>query len=125
MADETDYALLREDVGVSATKLDDTKAAAIFTEAEAKYPSNEDALFAYARVRALQKLWAQSIEEDVDYVQNEESEKLGRRVDNRQELLDYWQAKLDTALAEAERPKGQAAMVFTAAGPTRRSCTLW
>lgn len=120
MADETDYALLREDVGVSSTKLDDTKAAAIFTEAEAKYASNADAIFAYARVRALEKLWAKSAEEDVDYTQNEESEQLGDRTTNRQKLLTYWQGKLAEATAAAELPKGRRPAFFGLAKATGR-----
>lgn len=120
MAEQADYDLLREDVGVSATKLDDTKAAAIFAEAEAKYASNEDAIFAYARVRAFEKLWAQSAEEDIDYTQNEESEDLGERAINREKLLAYWQEKLAEAVAAARVPEGARPFAFALGKATAR-----
>lgn len=120
MATEADYDLLREDTGLSESQLDDTKAEAILTEAATKYPSNGDAAFAYARVRALEKNWAKSTEEDVDYTQNEESERLGQRAANKKGLLDYWQGKLDDAIAAAELPKGQRPAFFGLAKASNR-----
>lgn len=120
MATEADYDLLREDTGLSESQLDDTKAEAILTEAATKYLSNGDAAFAYARVRALEKNWAKSTEEDVDYTQNEESERLGQRAANKKGLLDYWQGKLDDAIAAAELPKGQRPAFFGLAKASNR-----
>lgn len=112
MAEEADFVSLREDTGLSETQLDDTKAEAIIAEAETKYPSNADAAFAYARVRALEKSWAKSTEEDVDYTQNEESERLGQRTTNKEKLLKHWQEKLDEAIAAVELPKGRRPAFF-------------
>lgn len=101
MADETDYELLREDVGATVAQLPDLKAETLFTRAEAKYGAAADAVFAYTRVLALRSSWAKSAEEDVDYTQNEESEKLGQRPANKQNLLKYWQKELEKAIAAA------------------------
>lgn len=120
MAETADYDLLREDLGVTTASLDDTMAAAIFVEAEAKYSTSADAVFAYARVRALEKLWAKSTEEDIDYTQNEEREDLSKRVANRQKLLVYWQGKLDAVLAGIAVPTGQRAPFFGRASASRK-----
>ncbi len=120
MATEADYDLLREDTSQTLSQLDNTKAAEIFAEAEAKYSTNADAAFAYARVRTFEKLWAKSAQEDVNYQQNEESEDLAVRAANRQKLLDYWQGKLDAAIAVVEIPKGQRPAFFGVARAGRR-----
>lgn len=116
-----DYALLRKDVGTTAAAFDDTAADAVLTEGATKYPTNADAAVAYARVRALEQLWSKSAEEDADYTQNEEGEKLGARTAKRKEQLDYWQGKLDAVLAGVAIPKGQRPAFFgRASAPARR-----
>jgi hypothetical protein len=118
--DADDYAALRKDIGVDASVFDNDAADDVLTEGETKYPSNADAASTYARVRALEQLWAESVEEDADYVQNEESEKIGARTPKRKELLDDWRAKLDEILADAEIPKGQRPAFFALAKAGRR-----
>lgn len=102
MAD--DYDLLRADTGTTEAALDDTAAAKAFADATATYPGGTaGVVFAAARVQVLRAAWAKSVEEDVDYVQNEDTERLGQRTPNRERLLLYWERKLTDALtAQAE-----------------------
>lgn len=119
MADETDYNLLREKTGTTLAQLDNTKAAAIFERMETKYPSNEDAAFAAACVEVLEPIWARATAL-ADMTQNEESEKLSQVADQKKELLDYWQGKLDEATAAVELPKGRRPAFFGLAKATNR-----
>jgi hypothetical protein len=119
MADEPDYALLREHTGTTESTLDDIKAAAIFERVEAAYAGNADAIFAAARVEVLQPIWARATEL-ADYTQNEESEKLGQIADAKKELLDYWEGKLAEATAAAELPKGRRPAFFGLAKASNR-----
>lgn len=98
MAD--DYDLLRENTGMTVAALDDPAAAKAFADARSTYPSGSvGVVFAAARVQVLQSSWAKSVEEDVDYTQNEDTERLGQRAPNKEKLLLYWERKLSDALA--------------------------
>ena len=110
--DADDYTPLRKDVGTTEAACDDDSADDVLEEGAAKYPTNAEAAAAYARVRACEQLWAQSVNEDADYTQNEESEKLGARTAKRKELLDYWEGELEGVLAGAATPKGQRPAFF-------------
>lgn len=118
--DTDDYELLRKDIGVTAATFDNDAADDVLEEGAAKYATNADAAAAFARVRACEQLWAKSVEEDADYTQNEESEKLGARTAKRRELLEYWEGKLEEVLAGAAIPKGQRPAFFGLAKATRK-----
>lgn len=100
MATETERQRLRLDIGLAATdttSLPDATADAIFVEAGESY-TDAASLLAATRVIALRRLRAQAAT-DVDYTQNNSSEKASQRFAHLSELLAEWQDELDEAIA--------------------------
>lgn len=121
MAEADDILLLRQETGATTTQVSDELAGTFIDEAATLYPSNDDAAYAYARVRTLRIVWGEATNA-ADYVQNEESERLSQIADAKKELLDYWEGKLAAAIALVEIPKGQRPAFF---GVARASNRRW
>lgn len=102
MATTTERQRLRMDLGLQpddAASLSDDIADDIYAEAGEFY-ADAGSAYAYARVIAIERLMAQAAPQ-VDYTQNESSEKSSQLTTNYQKLLERWQGKLDKAIALA------------------------
>lgn len=99
MANQTDYARLRRDIGADATSLPDDDAEALFIEAAETY-TDAASMAALARILALQGLLANS-SRLTTYQQNASMERLSDVFTHLKKLLGYWQEQLDTATKAA------------------------
>lgn len=100
MATETDYQRLRLDLGLDIddqVALSDAKAALIFEEVEEGY-TDATSIKAASRVLAINRLMIQAAS-DVDYIQNNSTEKASQQYAMLEKELLKWQAKLDDAVA--------------------------
>lgn len=117
MADATDYARLRRDVGASITVLSDVTAAEYFAEALEFYPSDIAKMTAYTRVIALRGIRASSAMLG-KYAQNESQEDLTKVFDNLGKLLEYWEHQVELA-ADVPVTAGAGTLFFDVASGQR------
>lgn len=119
MATEADYILLRQESGATMTQVSDELAETFFAASLILYPTNTDAAYAYTRVRALRIVWGEASSQ-ADYVENEESERLGQLAEAKRKLLEYWEGKLADSIAVVEIPLGQRPAFFGLAKATAK-----
>lgn len=99
MATQSDYQLLRVDVGLAAddiVTLPDIQAESNFVRAALVYPdplSPAGGQFAYTRVITIEQLYAKAVTE-TDYTANNTKESASQLFDHYKALLDMWKDKL-------------------------------
>lgn len=104
MATQSDYQLLRIDVGMAPddiVSLPDAQAESNFDRAELIYPDPTNPAggqFAYTRVLTIEQLYAKAVTQ-VDYTQNNSQEKASQLFDHYKGLLDLWKSKVSDAIA--------------------------
>lgn len=102
MATESQRQRLRLDVGLAAddlVSLPNLIADDVYGEAEESY-TDAASVTAYARVITLDRLLMQAANE-VDYTENNSSERASQRYTQLSKERDKWQGRLDTAVAAA------------------------
>lgn len=102
MAETVDYQRLRMDLGLQPndeSQLDNGQAELLFVRAGEAY-TDSASIAAYTRVLAIRGLLIQAANE-VDYTQNESSEKASQRFAHLSKLLDLWRKELDVVVGAA------------------------
>lgn len=102
MATQTEQQRLRLDLGLAAddiTSLSNENVDAIFEEAGEDY-TDTASIKAATRVIAIDRLLMQAAS-DVDYIQNNSSEKASQRYQHLSREREKWQKRLDEAIADA------------------------
>lgn len=125
MATQSDYQLLRVDVGLlpdDIVTLPDIQAQSNFDRAALVYPdplSPAGGQFAYTRVITIEQLYASSVMR-TDYSQNNSRENASQVFEHYKALLDLWKGKVSDAIAGAGTGGGTA--IFEVIG---RSSARW
>jgi hypothetical protein len=125
LATQSDYQLLRVDVGLAAddiVTLPDAQAQSNFDRAALVYtdPANPmGAQYAYTRVITIEQLYAKAVTQ-TDYTQNNSQEKASQLFDHYKALLDLWKGKMSDAIAGGGSGGGTA--IFEV---INRSYTRW
>lgn len=102
MATVTDYQRLRMDLGLQPddeSQIDNDQAELLFVRAGETYTDAASAA-TYTRVLAIRGLLVQAANE-VDYTQNESSEKASQRFAHLSKLLDLWRGELAAVVGAA------------------------